>query len=250
VARRRVYEELNGKTEAWHILWTAPDATILAGVKPGLARDDVFRAFKEQDYDRVMPRYPIKAGDTVYVPGGVIHAFGPDTLIFEVQQTSDLTQSVMSTDMYGGRLDEMTWDARISATLDELRATDLLRPHPGLTRRVGAHCYAIGAAGAHFALERWTLTEPHVELAHARRCMTLSNVGDPVQLAYGGGTETLGRAESCILPAAIGEVRVMPGREGSLIACYIPDLARDIVAPLRAAGHMDDAIRMLGAVNP
>jgi len=246
----RVYGELNGKTEAWHILWAAPDATILAGVKPGLARDDLFRAFKEQDYDRVMPRYPIKAGDTVYVPSGVIHAFGPDTLIFEVQQTSDLTQSVMPTDMYGGCLDETTWDARISATLDELRATYLPRPHPGLARRDGANCYVVGAVDAHFALERWTLTEPHVEPAHARRCMTLSNVGAPVQLAYAGGTETLERAESCILPAAIGEVRVTPGGESSLIACYIPDLARDIVAPLRAAGHTDDAIRTLGAVNP
>jgi len=132
---------------------------------------------------------------------------------------------------------------------DELNSQHT-RPHPGLARRDGANCYVIGAAGAHFALERWTLAEPHVEPAHARRCMTLSNVGDPVQLGYAGGTETFGRAESCILPAAIGEVRVTPGGESSLIACYIPDLARDIIAPLRAAGHTNDAIRTLGAVNP
>jgi mannose-6-phosphate isomerase len=37
-----------------------------------------------------MPRYKIRAGDTVAVPGCVIHAFGPETLVFEVQQTSDL----------------------------------------------------------------------------------------------------------------------------------------------------------------
>ena len=68
---RRVYGEPNGKTEAWHILWAAPGATILAGIKPGLDRDELFAAFKAQDYDAVMSRYPIQAGDTVYVPGGV-----------------------------------------------------------------------------------------------------------------------------------------------------------------------------------
>ena len=54
---------------------------------PGRAQPDdpseqeLFDAFKAQDYDRVMPRYPIQAGDTVYVPGGIIHSFGPGTLI-------------------------------------------------------------------------------------------------------------------------------------------------------------------------
>src|SRR5215216_770950 len=59
----RVYGAPNGKTEAWHILWAAPDASILAGVKDGVTRDQLVAAFKRQDYDSVMPRYPIKAGD-------------------------------------------------------------------------------------------------------------------------------------------------------------------------------------------
>ncbi len=60
---------------------------------------------------------------------------------------------------------------------------------------------------------------------------------------------------SCILPAAIGDVRIVPvgdsadDGEASLIACYVPDLAVDIVAPLRAAGYADDAIRALGDVG-
>src|SRR5918993_738638 len=95
---RRKHGEPNGKTEAWHILWAAPGASILAGIRPGFSEDVLRQAFLDQDYDRVMFRYPISAGDTIYVPGGILHAFGPDTLIFEVQQTSDLGQSVMPTD--------------------------------------------------------------------------------------------------------------------------------------------------------
>lgn len=91
-------------------------------------------------------------------------------------------------------------------------------------------------------------SERHVVPAHPERCTTLTNVRDPVLLDYQGGEEILGRAESCILPAALGEVRVVPSGAGDLITCYLPDLECDVIAPLQAAGHNDGAIRELGEV--
>jgi len=39
------------------------------------------------------------------------------------------------------------------------------------------------------------------------------------------------------------------GSEGTcLIVCYLPDLQRDIVEPLRAAGHSDATIPSLGEI--
>jgi mannose-6-phosphate isomerase len=246
---RAKHGEPHGKTEAWHILWAADDASILAGVAEGLSREELIAAFREQDYDAVMPRRGIRAGDTVYVPGGVLHTFGPDTLILEVQQTSDLGQFVMPFDLYGNRLSEEEWDANIEATLDELKTDFLPLPNPGLVLEDAANRRVLCCAGPHFALEHWTLTEAHTEPSHLRRFLTLSNVGGgPVELAYEGGSTALGRAESCILPAAIGEVRVGLG-EASLVACYVPDLERDVIRPLREAGYSDEEISTLGEVG-
>jgi len=247
---RNKHGEAHGKTEAWHILWAAEGATVLAGVKEGPSHRKLFEAFKAQDYDAVMVRREIRAGDTVYVPGGILHTFGPDTLILEVQQTSDLGQFVMPTDLYGNSLSEEEWDANIEATLDELKRDYLPSPNPGLALESGANRRVICCAGPHFALERWTLAQTHTEPAHPGRALTLSNVGDPVRIEYDGGTETLGRAESCILPAAIGEVSVTPAEadEASLVACYVPDLELDVVGPLREAGYSDEEIRDLGEV--
>ena len=125
------------RAEAWHILWAADGATILAGIEEDLSREELVEAFKAQDYDAVMPRHGIRPGDTVYVPGGILHTFGPDTLILEVQQTSDLGQFVMPFDLYGNRLDEEEWDANIEATLDELKTDYLPRPNPGLVLEDG-----------------------------------------------------------------------------------------------------------------
>ncbi len=246
-----LHAEPNGKTEAWHIIYAAPDATILAGIRPGFSDDDLREAFLAQDYDRVMFRYPIAAGDTIYVPGGVLHAFGPDTLIFEVQQTSDLGQFVMPTGLRGEKLSDAEWRANIDAALKELKREYLPRPHAGLDKPEPepGNRITVGCAGPYFALERWRLSGPHHDPSHPMRCLTLSNVNGPVRIVWSGGEETLGPAESILLPAAIGDVDVVPvGDAADVIACYIPDLETDIIAPLRAAGHSNEQIAALGEV--
>ncbi len=203
-----------------------------------------------QDYDSVLVRHPIHSGDTVYVPGGIIHSFGPDALlVFEVQQTSDLGSMVMPVDLYGRPHSEEQWHANIQQTLDELKNDYHPRPNPGLILCSGRNHRSFGCAGPYFALECWSLVEPYTEPAHPCRCTTLTNVGDRVHIEYAGGTELLERGESCILPAAIGEVNLIPTREANLVVCYVPDLQQDVVEPLRSAGYTDEQIRTLGEVT-
>ena len=71
-----------------------------------------------------------------------------------------------------------------------------------------------------------------------------------MNIEYQDGSETLGRAESCILPASIREARmVFEGGEASLVACYVPDLRWDVITSLRQAGYSDEEIRALGEVT-
>ena len=60
--------------------------------------------------------------------------------------------------------------------------------------------------------------------------------------------EVLARGESCILPAAIGEIQIVPLGTADLIVSHVPDLQRDVVEPLRSAGHSDEVIRSLGEI--
>lgn len=240
------YGEPNGKTEAWHIIWAAEGASILAGLKADYSEDELFAAFKAEDYDRVMPRMEIKSGDTVYVPAGVIHAFGPDTLIFEVQQTSDLGKTVMPGDLYGNRYSEAEWDANIRETLSELRTHYKPKPNAGLVFEDAAIKKRMCCAGPHFALERWTFSEPYAFQVPATACRVLSNLGDALELHFEGGRETLGRAESCILPAALGNLRLLPKTTAELLVSYVADLEQDVRAPLRKAGYSTAAISQLG----
>ena len=51
------------------------------------------------------------------------------------------------------------------------------------------------------------------------------------------------------MPAATGEVRLIPEGEASLISCYVPDLERDVISPLRESGYLRRGDPGLGEVN-
>jgi mannose-6-phosphate isomerase class I len=236
----------NGKTEAWHILAAAPGATALCGVREGVSADRLHEALLAQDFDAVLRRLPVRAGETFYVPGGTPHSFGPDTLVYEIQQTSDISQHAMRWDMQdGSEVPEDDWHANLDALVAEVRLDPRPDPTPGLTVRVadGVH-QVFCCAGPYFALERWQAgTAAPLRRTYAT-AQVLSNVGAPVRVLTPAGVETLGRAETLLLPAELGEVEVVGPAD--VLFGYLPDLERDVVAPLVDAGYARSVVATLG----
>ena len=81
-----------GKTECWYFLpGTAPDACVYLGFKPGITRDGWRRAFEAQEgLLECLHKIPVRAGDFVFVDGGVPHAIGAGCFMVELQEPSDL----------------------------------------------------------------------------------------------------------------------------------------------------------------
>ncbi|GGY98719.1 type I phosphomannose isomerase catalytic subunit [Streptomyces poonensis] len=244
---RRLENQPNGKTEAWHILEAAPGATALAGVKKGVDREALHRALLAQDFDAVLRRLPVRAGQTLYVPGGTLHSFGPGTLVYEIEQTSDIQQHAMRHRMEDGSpITDDEWHTNLERLLAEWRPESRPDFRSGLSVPVDDGVErTVLCAGPHFALERWRAGTA-APLAHTfTTALVLSNAGAPVTVMTPGGARRLGRAESLLLPAALGGLRI----EGpaDVLLGHLPDLDRDIRAPLLAAGHGSAAIEALGA---
>jgi mannose-6-phosphate isomerase len=87
-----------GKTEAWHILHAQPDAQLIAGIKPNTSTEAVHAAIGNETILDLVEYHHAQTGDTIFMPAGTIHALGPGLLIYEVQQTSDLTYRVFDWD--------------------------------------------------------------------------------------------------------------------------------------------------------
>lgn len=244
---QRLEKQPNGKTEAWHILWAAPGASCLAGVKPGVSREQLRSALLAGDYDSVMCRKPVKAGDTFYIPGGMLHAFGPDTLIYEIEQTSNIQQHAMPWRMEdGSTLSRQEQEKNIDALLEELRPELTTDPQPGLIREESPEMRRlICCAGPYFALERWRFTAQYRYAFN--RARIISNLGEPLQIEAAGKRWRLGRAETLLLPAALGSV-IFHG-PGELLVGYQPDLQRDVIEPLQQRGYDEPTLARLGDIH-
>jgi mannose-6-phosphate isomerase len=83
-----------GKTEAWHILENEPNAKLIAGMKPAITAAALADSIRHGTILDAVEAVEVKSGDTLFMKPGTIHALGPGLLIYEVQQTSDITYRV------------------------------------------------------------------------------------------------------------------------------------------------------------
>ncbi len=91
-----IAETLGGepKTEMWHVAAASPGAKIYAGLRPGVQRDDFEQAIHEGTVAECVQELTPTAGDTLFIPSGLIHAIGAGLVIYELQQNSDTTYRV------------------------------------------------------------------------------------------------------------------------------------------------------------
>jgi mannose-6-phosphate isomerase len=83
-----------GKTEAWYILEAQADAKLVAGVRAGTAADVLAQSMRSGTIADYVAYHTVQTGDTVFMPAGTLHALGPGSLVYEVQETSDLTYRI------------------------------------------------------------------------------------------------------------------------------------------------------------
>ncbi len=83
-----------GKTEAWYILEAAEGAQLIAGAKEGVTAAALAAAIRSGKIVDQVQYHAARTGDTIFMPAGTLHALGPGFLIYEVQQTSNLTYRV------------------------------------------------------------------------------------------------------------------------------------------------------------
>ncbi len=92
---QRVEAQPFGKTECWYVLAAERDAELVVGWSRDTSRAEYERRVADGTLADMLRKVPVKAGDTVYVPAGLVHAIGPGVTVFETQQASNLTYRML-----------------------------------------------------------------------------------------------------------------------------------------------------------
>ena len=117
-------KELQGepKTEMWFIADATPAADLFVGLQRGVTRADFERKVRDGSVAECFHHIPVKAGDTMFLPSGRVHAIGAGSVIFEIQQNSDTTYRVFDWNRLG--LDGKPRDLHVAQSLASIDFED------------------------------------------------------------------------------------------------------------------------------
>jgi mannose-6-phosphate isomerase len=89
----KIHENSLGKTECWYVL-QADDNTKMVMGHHAKTKEEFVDAIKNDKYDELLNSFTINQGDFYYIPSGTLHAICSGSLIYEAQQSSDITYRV------------------------------------------------------------------------------------------------------------------------------------------------------------
>jgi len=144
--------ELGGepKTEMWYIAAAEPGAKLHVGLKRGVTRAAFERAVRDGSVAACVHAIEPRAGESIFIPSGRLHAIGAGLLIHEIQQNSDTTYRVFDWNRLG--LDGKPRELHLEESLASIDFGDF---EPGMSDAEGA----VIAECGHFRVEKIVMGE-------------------------------------------------------------------------------------------
>lgn len=194
-----------GKTEAWHILATEPDAKLIAGLKPNTSPELVAESIHKGTIIDHVQYVNVGQGDTVFMPAGTLHALGPGLLVYEVQQTSDWTYRVYDWGRPATEKRPLHIDKSIRATRADFAA--LVMPPPATddgTRNLLVE-------SNYFTLEMLSAKSNTIELDTGGESFHAITVIEGKALLQAGDERVeLDKFQTAVVPAQVGIYQLHP----------------------------------------
>ena len=213
----------NGKTECWVFL--ASGGEVFQGVRKGIDAPLFRRALDSMQLEATLNRFEAHEADVFFLPARTLHALGEDCLVYELQQTSDVTFRVYDWDRMG--LDGKPRQLHVEESLHTIdfapRSYGPIRPpwrktEFGLGHRL-AEC-------AYFSLDELSV-DGVFALPTEGSFVLITCLTGTCLLSGPKGEIALPAMRTALIPADVGSLRVEPlGPATVLVARPGPDLLR------------------------
>ena len=189
-----------GKTECWYVIAADEGAEIIYGHN-AKSKAELRQMIEEKDWEHLLTRVPVKAGDFFYVPSGTMHAIGKGILILETQQSSDTTYRVYDFDRKDaqGNLREL----HIEKSIDVLNIGE---PENSVPATLELHHLRTTClvSNQFFTVYKWEV-EGLVQMRRVAPYLLLSVIGGQGSLLVDNKLYNLQKGSHLILPHTVSE---------------------------------------------
>ena len=80
-----------GKCEAWYVVSAEAGAGVYLGPSREVTREELRCRAESGSLEEILSFVPVTSGDVIYIPAGTIHSISGGILIYEIQESSDIT---------------------------------------------------------------------------------------------------------------------------------------------------------------
>lgn len=203
-----------GKTEAWHILAADPGAQLICGLRPGTTQETLAAAIRAGSVTDLARYLDVTADDTIFIAAGTMHALGPGLLLYEVQQTSDITYRVFDWNrpLSAGRKLHIEQSLAVTNPAISGEVQPRPEPRPGTPQPLVTCPY--------FALEQ--IAGPASLDTRGESFHALTAVSGAVTVAGDGWQQRLVPYESVVVPASCGSYALTASADARTLLSRVP----------------------------
>jgi len=211
------------KTEMWYVLDCEDGAALHAGLKPGVGAAELRRAIHDKQAGECLVTRPVRPGDALLIPGGLVHAIGAGCLIYEVQQNSNTTYRLYDWDRPGtdGRPRPLQIEEALAAVDWTLPAPALRRSEP-LPGAGAPNAWHDLVASPFFRVRHLHLERRETLPADSGTFHAIFVRSGTVSAGIGGMTVDLPCGASCLIPAAAASCALEPLGPANLLITTLP----------------------------
>jgi len=244
-----------GKPEAWYILNAEPEASLYWGTREGVTEEQLRRVGPNEDKFRdYLMDIPVTSGDVIYLPPGTVHAIGKGIVLFEIQQTSDVTIGPDYLFCSGGKVDEVGPEESFEMFMDQLSVREISRDEvkiPPLSFSEGGNRFSYLLATPFFVLRKVNLKNELVLPASredgSSRFSILTCLSGQLNVESEYSEVLLSPGVTGLMPAGLERVNLRPVQgEVEVLESYVPNIRKDVYKPLMEHGFSEDEVVALG----
>jgi mannose-6-phosphate isomerase len=211
--------ELKGepKTEMWFIADATPGAELFVGLRSGVTRMEFEKKIADGSVAECFHRVPVRAGDTMFLPSGRVHAIGAGLVIFEIQQNSDTTYRVFDWNRTG--LDGKPRELHIAQSLasidfndfePKLVATEFVRSD-GVQKRTLVN-------DALFNIETWKLDSGASGQLKPEKLQIVAVTSGEIDIRDGSTSISLSAGQFSLIPASLEQTEILAKSNAVLLS--------------------------------
>ncbi len=239
----------DSKTECWYIVDAKPEAKIIVGFKNGVTKNDVKLGIKKNSLGSLLNHIPITKNDLLFIPGRTVHAILGDTIIYEIQESSDTTFRLYD----WGRLDKFgkPRQLHIKESLQTINITNKInyKIPSVLFKELNGIQHFFRIASKYFALEEYCFKKPgNITLLPKKSFSVITVFEGPILLSSTcGWKETVLKGQTVLIPAACYQNNIIAEAEENcnFVLTTIPDIDNEVIKPLKGANISNNLIDLL-----